>query len=69
MINSPSRKSPAKTYVDYISGPIKIKDGLYMGDEIAAKVLAHQFLGHGLYHKQQGDAYNKYCGEEGPELV
>lgn len=38
MSTSPSRKSPAKTYVDYVSGPVKIKDGLYMGDEIAAKV-------------------------------
>lgn len=32
MINSPSRTSKGKTYADYISGAIKIKDGLYMGD-------------------------------------
>ena len=39
MITSPIlNRSKAKTYVEYISGPVKIKDGLYMGDEIAAKV-------------------------------
>lgn len=32
------RRSSAKTYVDYISGPVKIKDALFMGDDIAAKV-------------------------------
>lgn len=35
------RRSSAKTYVDYISGPVKIKDALFMGDEISAKVKSY----------------------------
>jgi len=29
----------AQTNYEFILGPIKIKDGLFMGDELAAKVL------------------------------
>lgn len=38
--HSTLNRSAAKTYVDYVSGPVKIKDGLYMGDESAAKVFS-----------------------------
>lgn len=39
-MNTPTlSRSPAKTYVDFVSGPVKIKDALYIGDEIAARVL------------------------------
>lgn len=32
-------RNSSKAYYDYLVGPIKIKDGLFMGDEIAAKVV------------------------------
>ena len=28
----------AETHYEFVLGPIKIKDGLFMGDELAAKV-------------------------------
>ena len=30
--------SPQKNVQEFLPGPVKIKDGLFMGDEIAAKV-------------------------------
>ena len=33
----------AQTHHEFVLGPIKIKDGLFMGDELAAKVYTHLF--------------------------
>ncbi len=38
MLTPTLSRSAAKTHVEYISGPVRIKDALYMGDELAAKV-------------------------------
>jgi len=38
MLTPSLSRSAAKTHVDYISGPVRIKDAIYMGDEVAAKV-------------------------------
>lgn len=44
-------RSPAKTYVDFISGPVKIKDALYIGDEVAARVPNITNIGYGFYYQ------------------
>lgn len=33
----------AQTTVEFLLGPVKIKDGLFMGDQLAAKVLLALF--------------------------
>ena len=35
------RRSSAKTYVEKKTSPVKIKDALFMGDEISAKVKSY----------------------------
>jgi hypothetical protein len=35
----PANFKDAQTHYEFVLGPIKIKDGLFMGDELAAKVL------------------------------
>lgn len=45
-----------------IIGAIKIKDGLFIGDQFAAQVSIHFFtlsfgLGPRVHHNEQGDAY------------
>lgn len=49
MFSSPTSRSKAKTYVGYVSGPVKIKDALYMGDEVSAKVQIQKIQGYRLY--------------------
>lgn len=47
-----SKKITTKTCLDYVSGPVKIKDALYMGDELAAKVLDNPHKGSRLHQQQ-----------------
>ena len=35
----PNNFKTAQTHYEFVLGPIKIKDGLFMGDELAAKVI------------------------------
>lgn len=51
MLTPSLSRSAAKTHIDFISGPVRIKDALYMGDEIAAKVIQNSELGYG-FHSQ-----------------
>ena len=57
-------RNPSKAYNDFLIGPIKIKDGLFMGDEASARVFFPLVWGYGFYHKQQSDTHHKYGGEE-----
>lgn len=40
----------AQTTIEFLLGPIKIKDGLFMGDQLAAKVLYNGNEGHWIHH-------------------
>ena len=36
---TPNQSIKGKVILDFLPGPVKIKDGLFMGDEVAAKVI------------------------------
>ena len=40
----------AQTTIEYLLGPIKIKDGLFIGDQFAAKVSLCQHQGYLIYY-------------------
>ena len=39
--HSPTHQHDKKSIFEFLPGPIKVKDGLFIGDEIAARVLLH----------------------------
>ena len=40
----------AQTTLEFMLGPIKIKDGLFMGDQLAAKVRNLSMSGYRIYY-------------------
>lgn len=59
---------------DDMIGAIKIKDGLFIGDEFAAQVttpllLLNPFLGPGIRHGKQGHSRDQLCGAASPQSL
>ena len=52
---------------DRTYGPVKIKDGLFLGDELAARVTTPYSIGLGFYRQQQSYSYYQYRREENPQ--
>lgn len=52
MKNHNGTRNSSKTFFNFLTGPVKIKDGLFMGDEVAARVLILLNLwGYGFHYQ------------------
>ena len=58
-----------KTVVEFLPGPVKIKDGLFLGDELAARVHSPTISGHRVHHQQQSHPRHQHSLQADPQLV
>ena len=49
--HSPNHQHDPQSMFEYFPGPVKIKDGLFMGDEVAARVSHPLHTGYRIYHQ------------------
>ena len=63
------KHAEANGYQEISVGPVKIKDGLFMGDELAAKVIVTSMLGYRVHNKQQGHSRYQYSCSQDSQFV
>ena len=61
------KHAEANGYQEISLGPVKIKDGLFMGDELAAKVTLTSILGYLVHNQQQSHTHYQHSCSQDPK--